>query len=184
MPCRHHCGGWDPGSALHYTRIRLPTIHSIPHRHVHLQYSHRPVVGRSKHQSDVRAWKGGAAQQAQTNTCRQLCDSPALCTASAIVLCKSHWCVHFEQGGVSITSISRTTLGTVGEKATTLIYMALHYALLVACKAYTAPSVYHKTDPYLSAFIAALTGARGVSMCTIISMSMPEVSLFRCLAAD
>ncbi|CAK0749359.1 hypothetical protein CVIRNUC_001904 [Coccomyxa viridis] len=41
------------------------------------------------------------------------------------------------KGGVSITSISRTTLGTAGEKATTLIYLALHYALLVA---YTAKS--------------------------------------------
>ena len=38
------------------------------------------------------------------------------------------------QGGVSITSISRTTLGTAGERATTVIYIALHYALLVACE--------------------------------------------------
>ena len=37
------------------------------------------------------------------------------------------------QGGVSITSISRTTLGTAGERATTVIYITLHYALLVAC---------------------------------------------------
>ncbi|CAL5222535.1 g4910 [Coccomyxa viridis] len=41
------------------------------------------------------------------------------------------------KGGVSITSISRTTLGTAGERATTVIYIALHYALLVA---YTAKS--------------------------------------------
>ena len=83
---------------------------------------------------------------AQLNKRRQLCahscvNSSALCTASAIVSWKTHWCVYFEQGGVSITSISRTTLGTAGEKATTLIYLALHYALLVACKASPLPSV-------------------------------------------
>ena len=42
------------------------------------------------------------------------------------------------QGGVSITSISRTTLGTAGERVTTVIYITLHYALLVACKATAA----------------------------------------------
>jgi len=48
--------------------------------------------------------------------------------------------LHGVQGGVSITSISRTTLGSAGEKATTVIYMALHYALLVACEGFAARS--------------------------------------------
>jgi hypothetical protein len=37
------------------------------------------------------------------------------------------------QGGVSITSIARSTLGPLGANLSSLAYMFLHYALLVAC---------------------------------------------------
>ena len=38
------------------------------------------------------------------------------------------------QGGVSITSIARSTLGPLGANLASLAYLFLHYALLVACE--------------------------------------------------
>ena len=38
------------------------------------------------------------------------------------------------QGGVSITSIAKATLGDTGAKLSSAAYLFLHYALLVACE--------------------------------------------------